>query len=80
MRSTALWYTLAMLLVGAIAAVAVLWCHLSHLRRYQGPMLVSLTNRHGVHAFDLAVLALEAILLLALTAVLLGGLARSSAR
>jgi hypothetical protein len=69
-----------MLLVGAIAAVAVLWCHLSHLRRYQGPMLFFLDDHHGVHAFDLAVLALEAILLLALTAVLLGGLAGSARR
>jgi hypothetical protein len=72
MRSTARWYTLTMLLVGAIAAVAVLWCHLSHLKRYQGPMLFSLTNHHGVHVFDLLVLAAEASLLLALTATLLG--------
>ena len=44
MRMIVAWYILTMLLVGAIAAVAVLWCHLSHLKRYQGPLLFALTG------------------------------------
>lgn len=76
MRSTARWYSLTMLLVGAIAAVAVLWCHLSHIRRWQGPMLLSLTDRHGVHVLDLAVLAAELALLAILSATLVAGFSR----
>jgi hypothetical protein len=76
MRAIVAWYTLAMLHVGAITAIAVAWCHLSHLHRYQGPMLISLTAEHGVHVVDVAVLAAEAFLLLALSAVLLAGFSR----
>lgn len=76
MRVIIAWYILTMLLVGAIAAVAVAWCHLNHIRRYQGPLLVSLSDRHGVHVFDIAVLVVEATLLLLLSAVLLAGFSR----
>lgn len=76
MRSVAPWYTITMLLVGAIAAVAVVWCHLNHIRRYQGPMLFALTDRHGVHVFDIVVLAAEIALLATLSVVLLAGFSR----
>jgi hypothetical protein len=76
MRSIVLWYSLTMLLVGAIAAVAVLWCHLNHVHRYQGAVLVSLTDRHGVHVFDIVVLAVELALLLILSAILVAGFHR----
>ena len=36
-------------------------------------MLFSLTETHGVHVFDVAVLAAEAFLLIVLSAVLLAG-------
>lgn len=69
-------YAVTMLLVGAIAAVAVPWCHLNHLRRYQGPLLFALTDRHGVHIFDLAMLAAEIPLLAIPSGVLIAGFSR----
>jgi hypothetical protein len=80
MRSIILWYTTTMLLVGAITLVAVLWCHFSHLHRYQGQMLFSLTGSHGVHVFDVAVLATELALLTALSVTLLAGFSRANPR
>ena len=77
MRRTALFYSMSMLLVSAIVAVAVLWAHLSHLKRYEGPQLFPLWSTHGVHLFDLVVLAVEILLLTLLTIILLAGFSRA---
>ena len=42
MRATFLLVSVNVLLVGAIVFVALLWCRLSMLRLFQGPMLFSL--------------------------------------
>jgi hypothetical protein len=76
MRSTALYFTVILLLVLTIVAVAMMWTHLSHLRRFEGPVLYHLTSRHGVHLFDLFVLGIEMLLVLLLSIVLLSGLTR----
>lgn len=73
MRSIVSFYTATMVLVTAMVAVAVMWTHLSHLKRYDGPMLWSISATHGVHLFDLAVLGLEVLLFLLLSIVLLTG-------
>ncbi len=65
-----LYYVTTMLLVTGIVTVAVLWCHLSHIRLFQGSMLFSLWGTHGVHAMDVAALGIE----LALAALLLWSL------
>jgi len=69
----ALYVGTCLLLVGMITFLAVLWCHLSHLRRDFGPMLVSLSTTHGVHVGDLIFLGLEFFLVTLLTAVLIAG-------
>jgi hypothetical protein len=73
---TVSYYTTTMLLVGAIAAVAVVWCYLSHIRAPDGPMLFHLWGTHGVHTFDLVVLGIEAVLLVLLSITLLAGFSR----
>ncbi len=76
MRTVLLSYTAAMLIVGAIVAVALAWARLSMLHRYQGPFLLHLWSTHGLHLGDLAVLAVELLLLMLFSAVLLAGLTR----
>ena len=73
MRSILLRYIIAMVLVGAIATVAALWVHLSHRKVLEGPILLHLWSTHGVHLIDLVVLAIELVLLLALSITLLAG-------
>ncbi len=74
MRATFLLVSVNVLLVGAIVFVALLWCRLSMLRLFQGPMLFSLWGTHGVHAMDVAALGIE----LALAALLLWSLVRTA--
>ncbi|HYH10872.1 MAG TPA: hypothetical protein VD789_00860 [Thermomicrobiales bacterium] len=76
MRFTIFFYTASMLLVSAIVAVAVLWTHLSHRKIFEGPRLASLWSTHGLHAFDLVVLAVELLLVALLSIVLLAGFSR----
>jgi hypothetical protein len=76
MRPVILHYSLTMLLVGAIVAVAMLWTHLSHLHRWQGPKLVHLWATHGIHLGDLVALAVELLLVMALSIVVLAGFTR----
>lgn len=71
-RSAVLFYIGSMTLVVAIVFLAVLWCHINHIRRGQGPYLIHLWGTHGVHLFDLAVLGVE----LVLVALLLAGFSR----
>lgn len=78
MRLTILYYTASMLLVSAIVAVAVLWTHISHRKIFEGPQIASLWSTHGLHAFDLVVLAIELLLLALLSVVLLAGFSRRS--
>lgn len=70
-------YLPTMMLVATISGVAMLWTHLSHERRGQGPLLAHLWSTHGLHLLDVGALALEVILLLALSIVLLEGLTRT---
>ena len=76
MRFTIFFYTASMLLVSAIVAVAVLWTHLSHRKIFEGPRLASLWSTHGLHTFDLVVLAVELLLVTLLSIVLLAGFSR----
>jgi len=76
MRFTLLYYAASMLLISAIVAVAVLWTHLSHRKVFEGPQLASLWSTHGIHAFDLIVLAVELVLVALLSIVLLSGFSR----
>jgi hypothetical protein len=73
MIRTVLFVTVTLAQVGAIVIVAVLWCYLSHLHLNIGPILVSLSSRHGVHTGDLLFLGLELVLLTLLTATLIAG-------
>lgn len=72
-RFALLYYAVSMLLVAAIAVVAVLWCHLSHLHLFQGPELFRLWSTHGVHVFDVIVLVIELVLATVLSATLIVG-------
>jgi hypothetical protein len=76
MRVVIALYALSMLYVGAIVAVALIWCRLSMLHALQGPFIVSLTRTHGIHVLDLVTLAIELALLLLLTLTLLAGFSR----
>lgn|GEM_PF-3973384 len=72
---TAVYYTVTMTLVAAITSIAVLWCHLNHIRVGQGRMLFHLWGTHGVHVFDIQVLVAELIIVVLLTATLIRGFA-----
>lgn len=76
MRFTIFLYAASMMLVTAIVAVAVLWTHLSHRKVFEGPQLASLWSTHGLHAFDIVVLAVELVLVALLSVVLLAGFSR----
>ena len=76
MRFTIFLYAASMMLVTAIVAVAVLWTHLRHRKVFEGPQLASLWSTHGLHAFDLVVLAVELVLVSLLSVVLLAGFSR----
>jgi hypothetical protein len=71
-----LYVSVSMLQVTTIVAIAMLWVHLSHLRRYDGPLLFELWSTHGVHVFDVGVLAIELMLATLLTGTLIAGFAR----
>lgn len=77
MRRTVLFYTMSVLLVSVIVTVAVLGAHPSHLKRDEGPQLFPLWSTHGVHLFDLVVLAVEILLLTLLTITLLDRFSRA---
>lgn len=73
----AAYLTVSMLLVTAITGVGMLWVHLSHLRvDRDNRVLLKLWGTHGVHPFDLAVLAIELVLVLMLLATLVAGFSR----
>ncbi len=77
MRARVFFYvTASMLLVTAIVAIAMLWVHLSHLKRFDGPLLFELWSSHGVHIGDIAVLAVELALVMLLTGILIAGFSR----
>ena len=77
MRWSVLAYLVVSLaLVAAIALVAMLWVQLSHERVDTDEVLFPLWGTHGVHRFDLAVLAIEVVLVILLTIVLLAGFTR----
>jgi hypothetical protein len=64
-------------LVAAITGVAMLWVHLSHLHvDNDNDVLLKLWGTHGVHRFDIAVLAVELVLVTLLTGVLIAGFTR----
>jgi len=75
-RDVLLHYLAAMTLVGAITAIALAWCYMDQRRILEGPLLIQLGPSHGVHLFDLAILAAELILVALLSVVLLVGFSR----
>ena len=69
-------YLGAMAIVGAIRALAIIWCYMDQNRIAEGPLVIALGRSHGVHLFDLVVLAIELVLVALLSTVLLAGFAR----
>ncbi len=53
--------------------IAVIWCHLNHLRLNQGPVVFQFWPNHGIHVFDLIVAGVEILVVVTLSATLVWG-------
>lgn len=69
-------FLVSMTLVGLIGATAVICCYLNDRHLAEGPLVIRLSFKHGVHVFDLVVLAIEMVLVSLLSVALLVGFSR----